>query len=905
MCRPAAGNPFMKILFFILLVFTISVTAQQEYTFSVEYNIKQLPFGLTKKIPVSKPVVALALSGGGARGLAQIGVLKALEEAGIDFDVIAGTSMGSIIGGLYSAGYSIDELDSIMKATDWNSLLSMDSRNKRTDLLVDQKITEDKAILSLRLEGFSPIIPTSFNNGQKLANHLNLLTLQAPFHVKESFDALKVNYRAVCTDLITGNPVVIGSGSLSQAMRASSSVSFLLSPVRMDSLILVDGGLVANIPVNIARSLGSSYVIAVNTTSSLHKIEELNLPWTVADQVVSIPMQLLNQAQLDDANVVITPDIRYKSAQDFRNLDSVINAGYLAALPFVEQIMQSIDSLYDVSLKENEFYIRNVRVNNTSAGIELDLQRKYSRMDSVSSYEIQKDIYELFNTGNYENIKVVLAEDKGITSFRLLYTEAPLIKQINIEGISFISEEKAFRAVDGLIDQPFKGEIVLHFLAELIGLYRAEGLSLAEITDVSFFKDNGVLSLKIDEGIISQVIVEGNVYTNPTIITREFPLNKGDYFSAASVRRGLVNLQSTDLFDDIVLTVKREEDQNIIVLTVLERISSIMRFGFRADDENKLQLSLDLRDENVFGTGTEFGLIFFGGTRNRSYVLEHKSNRIFNTYFTYNINGFYRFNDVNAFRNFELADDEFTRERIGEYRQIFYGGSLSVGTQVERFGNLIFRGGYEINELKNKEGLPITPEKFKLVSLKISSTIDTQDDYPYARNGIYFNGFYHTAQTILGGDIGFTNIGFDYKIYFTPVASHTFTPRLTMGFGDKTLPLSQQYSLGGQSSFYGMRQDEFRGRQVFLSSLEYRYFLPFIIFFDTYFKFRYDLGSIWEIQDQIRFKDLRHGIGTALSFDTPVGPADFAVGRSFLLRKTGPALVWGDVTFYFSIGFFY
>jgi NTE family protein len=128
-----------------------------------------------------------------------------------------------------------------------------------------------------------------------------------------------------------------------------------------------------------------------------------------------------------------------------------------------------------------------------------------------------------------------------------------------------------------------------------------------------------------------------------------------------------------------------------------------------------------------------------------------------------------------------------------------------------------------------------------------------------------------------------------------------------MGFGDKTLPLSQQYSLGGQNSFFGMRDYEFRGRQIFLSSLEYTAQLPFDIFFDTYFRFRYDLGSTWEEQEQIRFKDLRHGIGGSVSFDTPIGPADFSVGRSFLFIKDLPdnPISWGDVLFYFSIGYYY
>jgi NTE family protein len=896
----------MKRILFLVVFFCAYLQAQQDYTLSVDYQVKPLPYGLTKKIPAVKPVIALALSGGGSRGIAQIGVLKALEEAGIDIDIIAGTSMGSIIGGLYSAGYSTSQLDSIVQSADWNSLLTMERQSNRTDFFIDQKITDDKAVFSLRLNGLTPILPVAFNNGQKFSNYLNLLTLQAPIHVKNNFDELRTNYRAVCTDLVTGNPVVLGSGSLSQAMRASSSVSFLLTPVRMDSITLVDGGLVANIPVNIARRLGGDYIIAVNTTSSLHKINELSLPWIVADQVVSIPMQLLNQAQLDDADIIINPDVKDKSATDFRNLDSIIQAGYDSAVPHVQKIRKEIDSLLHLNLKEKEFFIKNIRLNSTSSGIERDLQKKYSIKDSVSSYEIQSDLYNLFNTGDYENLKIILSHDKNYVTLRMLYTEVPFINNIEVEGINYLDRSIALDILDQLIGKRYNGEVVLKYLTKLINQYRIEGLSLAEITNLSFDRESGTLSVVIDEGTISQIIVEGNRYTNPGVITREFPFRKGDYFRAARVEQGLINLRSTNLFEDIVLTVKRTDNRNIIVLNVVERVSGIMRFGFRADDENKLQLSLDIRDENVFGTGTEFGVLFFGGARNRAYIVEHKSNRIFNTYLTYNINGFYRFNDVNAYRDKEvLADDRFSREKFGEYRQIYYGGSFSLGTQVERFGNLIFKGIYQVNEVKNKMERPATAERINLVSLRISSTVDTQDDYPYAHKGFFFNGVYETAQAILGGDVGFTNFAFEYRSHFTLNDIHTLTSKLAMGFGDKTLPLTQQYSLGGQNNFYGMHQDEFRGRQLFVSSLEYRYLMPFRIFFDTYIKLRYDLGSIWEVQEQIRFKDLRHGTGVAFSFDTPVGPADFAVGRSFLLKKTGPPVVWGDVAFYFSIGYFY
>mgnify|MGYP001367860065 FL=1 len=159
----------------------------------------------------------------------------------------------------------------------------------------------------------------------------------------------------------------------------------------------------------------------------------------------------------------------------------------------------------------------------------------------------------------------------------------------------------------------------------------------------------------------------------------------------------------------------------------------------------------------------------------------------------------------------------------------------------------------------------------------------------------------------MGGEVGYSNLGFEYKNYFSLSSRSVICPKISFGFADKTLPLSEQYSLGGQESFYGMNYSEYRGRQIFLTSLMYRYKLPFTIFFDTYLKLRYDLGNTWAEQEQIKFKDLRHGIGFAISFDTPIGPAEFAVGRSFLFRKDLPEnpISRGDVLFYFSIGYYY
>lgn len=898
----------IKILLLLIIFFFSKLYSQDIYNFNFPVESKQLPFGLIELIPKNKPKIALALSGGGARGLSQIGVLKALDEAGIKADVIVGTSMGSIVGGLYAAGYSPEQLDSIAVETDWNDLLTLSNQSNRRDLFVDQKVTEDRAIFSLRLSGFAPILPTSFNDGQKLSNHLNVMALNAPLHSDESFDLLTIKFRAVCTDLITGNPVVLSKGSISGALRASSSVVFFLAPVKMDTLLLVDGGLVANIPVDIARANGGNIVVAVNTTSGLWNEEELTTPWIMADQMVSIPIKQDNYEQLQKADFIIQPAIGNILSTDFNKVDTLIYIGYSTSKPYINSLKSKIDSAIFNSLPEKEIYFKNLILDSSLTLKEQAFFYHYRDYDSVSNKMINYDLYKLLETGDYKYLsaQILMSDSENILQLSREYN--PIIRHIDVIGISQIHSERVSSVFSSLKDERFSGQKVLDALLQLIKIYREDGYSLAGIQSIDFNKEEGRLRIFIDEGIISKIDITGNEKTKENVIIREFKFDEGDYFKIDDIKEGLRNLRSTRIFDNIDVVVKEKNGQNILTIKVDEKPSSLLRISFRSDNEYRAQLGFDLRDENFYGSGTELGLILFGGLDNRAYIIEQKANRVFETYFTYKINGFYKFNDVHVYKDIPLTNSaRFSRNEIGKYRQIFYGVSLGIGTQVGRFGNLILEGKYQFDQIKNKDNEPTTAYKTKIVSLKASTTLDTQDKYPFTENGVYFSGFYETAISVLGGEVGYSNIGFEYKNYFKLSSRSVISPSFKFGFADKTLPLSQQYSIGGQESFFGMHDNEYRGRQIMLASLMYRFKLPFIIFFDTYLKFRYDLGSTWEFQEQIRFKDLKHGIGTSISFDTPIGPAEFAVGRSFLLRNDLPnnPISWGDVLFYFSIGYYY
>lgn len=293
--------------------------------------------------------------------------------------------------------------------------------------------------------------------------------------------------------------------------------------------------------------------------------------------------------------------------------------------------------------------------------------------------------------------------------------------------------------------------------------------------------------------------------------------------------------------------------------------------------------------------------------RSSDFQLEHRANRVFDSYITYKISAYHAFNDINTFTETSVKADEFNRAISGEYRQSFTGISLSLGTQVRRFGNVIFSGKFENIKARNLRVGSVNEFSDDIASVKVSSTIDTKDKYPYPEKGVRFHAFYETALKAFGSSISYSNLGVEYNGYIPVAEGHVLGTAARLGFGDATLPLPYQYSMGGQNSFFGMREDEFRGRQIFLTSVEYRFRFPIDIYFNTYMLFRYDLGSMWEVKDQIRFNDLRHGLGTTLSFQTPIGPADISVGRSFRFTNdlTGNPVRYGPVYMYFSIGYYY
>jgi len=207
----------------------------------------------------SNPKVAVVLSGGGAKGFSHIGILQALEEAGIYPDIVTGTSMGGVVGGLYALGYSADEIQAMTEDIDWNTMLG--NQIPFEDISFEEKAYYGRYIAELPVKGIIPQLPRGLIEGQNLNNLLADLTRSA--HGVRNFDGLPIPFRCVSTDIATGSRVVLKEGSLPESLRATMAIPSVFTPVEINETLLVDGGLVRNFPVQEALDMGADIVIGI------------------------------------------------------------------------------------------------------------------------------------------------------------------------------------------------------------------------------------------------------------------------------------------------------------------------------------------------------------------------------------------------------------------------------------------------------------------------------------------------------------------------------------------------------------------------------------------------------------------------------------------------------------------
>lgn len=287
-----------------------------------------------------RPKIGLVLSGGGARGIAHVGVIKVLEEAGIGVDYIAGTSMGSIVGAMYAIGYDAATLEKLALTMDWNDIL--DDRVSHRHLSMQEKLGDGRYAFSFPLRNGQVSLPSGYIPGQKLAMELARLTL--PVHNVRDFNKFTIPFICVATDIETGKARVFDRGYLPDALRASMAIPSIFIPVEIDGHLYADGGIVLNFPVSETRARGADIIIGVDVQTPLYRKDELNSLARIMEQSVYFLGEISNERERALCDTLITPDVSGFTASSFENPGELIRRGEEAARAKLPEILALLKS---------------------------------------------------------------------------------------------------------------------------------------------------------------------------------------------------------------------------------------------------------------------------------------------------------------------------------------------------------------------------------------------------------------------------------------------------------------------------------------------------------------------------------------------------------------------------------
>ncbi|WP_240766499.1 patatin-like phospholipase family protein [Paraburkholderia flava] len=369
-----------------------------------------------------RPSVGLVLSGGGARGYAHLGVLKVLEENRIPVDCIAATSMGAVVGGLYASGMTAKEMQDRLASVNLADIAF--DVTARSDLPQSRREDERLYVNSLSFgfgkNGFR--LPAGLVQGNRLQALLQDWTAAVP--TNQSFDQLPIPYRAIATDLRTGQQVTLEQGSLPLAIRASMALPGLFAPADVNGRTLVDGGLVSNLPIETAHDMGANVVIAVDIGSPLRPLDALASPADVAQQMIGILIHqnvALQRKQLGPQDVLIEPQLGALSFTDFANAKQAIAAGEAAAraaLPALKHLALSPEQYAAYRVAHSAHESAPIRITSIDISAPGRVPEKRIR-DTLHTHPgdvydpkaLNKDLLSLTTAGDFESVTQQLIND--------------------------------------------------------------------------------------------------------------------------------------------------------------------------------------------------------------------------------------------------------------------------------------------------------------------------------------------------------------------------------------------------------------------------------------------------------------------------------------------------------------
>ncbi|MGE5173970.1 MAG: patatin-like phospholipase family protein [Betaproteobacteria bacterium] len=833
--------------------------------------------------PVKKnlPRLGLALAGGGARAAASIGVLKVLSKEGIPVSFIAGTSMGAGVGGLYAAGYSPDEIERIFLVNDWNSIFT--DTPSHAFLTQEQKEAGSRHLLEFTFYRgkFQP--PSGLTAGQKLMNLLAAKTLAATFQADLDFDRLPVPFRAVATDIENGEEVVLNHGLLHEAIRASTAIPLVFQPVEFQGRLLVDGGLVDNLPVDVVKSMGADVVIAVDSSTKLEKKEQLTSFIEIMSQAISLQVRRKSEQQAAHADLVITPDTSDYSFMDFPSTGDIIRKGEeaaRAALPRIREIMRARRAL---PLEAERFRITSFTVRGNVSVSEATI--RYAMTPVLPPREATADdilaaLGEVYRLGSFSDISVDLENEGEGTRAVLTVQENPVVKRIVVTGNTIVPTRDFLETLKWQHDRPLNSTRLSDELDKLVETCRSEGYLLTRVERAGMKPDGSTLEIAIYEGRVDSITLVGQKRTRESMIERETVTRAGRPLNFYSMAYDIQHLYALDYFESVSVDIaKSAEGGADITLKVKEKPTTKVRLGLRYDLEDRFTGLTDIVVDNVAGMGIKAYL----NTRYGNYTdltAGYNSPVLIKTYFVHTAQAFYRE------RHYFLYED---KHRVNDLDITRIGAEIAFGYQWFRFGDTYLRYRYATDSTEESLGINPPRNVLHIGSLAFLTTVDTRDKAVFPRTGILLKGAYEVARPEYGSTNAYTRTS-AYAQGTMPLAErHTLILEGSAGIGSGVIPYQEQFGISGADylisiPLLGYQRREFTGRDELGFSAAYRwkikeYQLKAVK--AVYLNVAAQAANVWDRRDDISINNLRNGAGIGLHADTIIGPIrlDFGTGE--------------------------
>ena len=853
--------------------------------------------GLRVALPAGSgkaPKLGLALAGGGAKAASSIGVLKVLDREGIRVAAIAGTSMGAGIGSLYAAGYSPDEIERIFLATDWNDIYR--DTPGRAFLTQEQKESGSRHLLTFMFHRGRFIPPSGLTAAQKLTNLWMAKTLAASFEADLDFNKLRVPFRAVATDIETGEAVVLDHGLLHEAARASAAIPAVFQPVELGGRLLVDGGLVNNLPVDVARSMGVEVVLAVDSSRKLEKRERLISAFDIMSQSISVQVRRESERQAALADLVITPDTSEYYFTDFPSIGKIIKKGEEAAEEALPRIRELLRAKAETRQEAQWFRIAGLIIRGNVSATEAEIRQAMAPvlapLRESTSDDIHQTLTAVFNIGCFSDVSLELTRQGDTYNAILSVRENPVVKALTVNGNTIITTYELISRLKWQIGRPLNTARLSADLDAVVKQYRDRGYLLTRVERAGLMSDNSTLELALYEGRVDSIALSGGNKTQPSLIRREIRTAAGKPLNLDILAYDIQHLYALDYFESLAVNIAKSPQGGVtLTFKIKEKPTSTVRLGLRYDLEDGFTGLTDLVVDNVTGRGIKLYL----NTRYGNYTdvtFGYHSPVFLRSYFVHSVQVFHRQ------RNYFIYE---AGHKISELDITRTGAEASFGYEWFRFGDTHLRYRYTSDKTVETLGRLPVPNRDHITSLAVLSTVDTRDSGSFAHKGILLKGSYETARPPFGDGDGFVKTTVSAQGNVPIAERHTFILEASGGTSSGNIPYQDRFGIGGSDYLLGVpllgyQRREFTGSAELGFSAAWRwkfreYQLKAVK--AAYLTLTAQAANVWDSRDDISVRDLRNGGGLGLSADSLIGPIRLDVAMAEGGRKA----------VYFSAGF--